>query len=219
MCSAHKEEIEFLRKNIEEISLPLEDNNIQEIKPNKKKNKKNKKKTNKKIISDDEDDNKEYKLEKLKKEQMYEKQKKQIDLNFDDVYNNIYIKDSKYFLDQKAKQFKEVHYDSIECKAVYFPKKKKNKFDINECYKIIDSNEHQSRFEAEFEDEFVSSDSYDTELFNLKTKVGKEYKLKTKDNLLESRDNINEIIKVIKICKKRDENNEVIRGLNNNAYI
>ena len=90
MCSAHKEEIEFLRKNIEEISLPLEDNNIQEIKPNKKKNKKNKKKTNKKIISDDENDNEEYKLEKLKKEQMYEKQKKQIDLNFDDVYNNIY---------------------------------------------------------------------------------------------------------------------------------
>ena len=194
-----REEIEFLRKNIEILSLPSTSNESiieekQRKKLQKKKNKLNVSKINKKIILDD--DNEE--IEEKKYENNNEI--KQIEKKFDELYDNVYIKDTEYFCQQRTKLFKEVHYDSIECRAIYIPKKKKNKFDINEIIDIIENKVHQERIESKFEDEFISSDSYDEDVFDMK-KINKKYVIKTKQDFLENRDNLNEIIKVINISK------------------
>ena len=241
MSIAHQEEIEFLRKNIEDLTLPSNEDILKETK-NKKKLKKNlkkkfnnsellKSKINNKIISDDEKDENDYsskekeininKSKEEKEKQRFQEKKIEIEKIFNDIYDNIYIKDAQYFCEQRTKQFKEVHYDSIECRGVYFPKKKKNKFDLNEIFEIIEKNDHQMRYEAEYEDEFISSDSYDNELFNLKTKVNKNFIIKTKQSLIENKDNLNEIVKAIKICKERgdDENSRIKEIKTNNNYI
>ena len=213
MCEAHQFEIEFLRKNVEELILSSDDN------ISKEKNKKNEKNLNlsqKKIITDEDDDDKYYEINKKKesKGELFKQKKIFYEKQFDDVFDNIYKKDKKYFYDQRVKNFQEVHFDSIECKAGYYQKKRKNRFNLKECLDIINENEHQSRNETIFEDEFVSSDSYDTDLFNLKTKVGKNFEIKTRNNFSENKENLNEIMKVLKICKNRDNNNEGNRELN-----
>ena len=194
-----REEIEFLRKNIEILSLPSTSNESiieekQRKKMHKEKNKLNVSKINKKIILDD--DNEEI------EEKNYENNNeiKQIEKKFDELYDNVYIKDTEYFCQQRTKLFKEVHYDSIECRGIYVPKKKKNKFDINEIIDIIENKGHQGRIESKFEDEFISSDSYDEDIFDMK-KINKKYVIKTKQDFLENRDNLNEMIKVINISK------------------
>ena len=195
-----REEIEFLRKNIEILSLPSTSNESiieekQRKKLHKEKNKLNVSKINKKIILDD--DNEEI------EEKNYENNNeiKQIEKKFDELYDNVYIKDTEYFCQQRTKLFKEVHYDSIESRGIYVPKKKKNKFDINEIIDIIENKGHQERIESKFEDEFISSDSYDEDIFDMKKTNDKKYVIKTKQSLLENRDNLNEIIKVLNICK------------------
>jgi hypothetical protein len=216
MCAVHQLEIEILRKNVEELSLPFDDN------INKEENKKNKKEKNlnvsrKKIITDNEDDDEDYyEMNKIKesKGELFKQKKIFYEKQFDDVFDNIYKKDKKYFYDQRIKNFQEVHFDSIECKAGYYQKKRKNRFNLKECLDIINENDHQSRNETIFEDEFVSSDSYDTDLFNLKTKVGKNFEIKTRNNFTENKENLNEIMKVLKICKNRDNNNEENKELN-----
>ena len=190
------EEIEYFRKNIKRLSLQSNDN-ISEEKQRNKLHKEKKflpvSKINKKIILDDD--------EEIKEKNYYiNEEKKQIEKKFKEVYDNVYIKDTKYFYQQRTKLFKEVHYDSIECRAIYIPKKKKNKFDVNEMINIIENKEHQARNEAKFEDEFISSDSYDEDVFDMK-KINKKYVIKTKQDFLENRDNLNEMIKVINISK------------------
>ena len=190
------EEIEYFRKNIKRLSLQSKDN-ISEEKQRNKLHKEKKflpvSKINKKIILDDD--------EEIKEKNYYiNEEKKQIEKKFKEVYDNVYIKDTKYFYQQRTKLFKEVHYDSIECRAIYIPKKKKNKFDVNEMINIIENKEHQARNEAKFEDEFISSDSYDEDVFDMK-KINKKYVIKTKQDFLENRDNLNEMIKVINISK------------------
>ena len=190
------EEIEYFRKNIKRLSLQSNDN-ISEEKQRNKLHKEKKflpvSKINKKIILDDD--------EEIKEKNYYiNEEKKQIEKKFKEVYDNVYIKDTKYFCQRRTKLFKEVHYDSIECRAIYIPKKKKNKFDVNEMINIIENKEHQARNEAKFEDEFISSDSYDEDVFDMK-KINKKYVIKTKQDFLENRDNLNEMIKVINISK------------------
>ena len=205
MCEAHQEEIEFLRKNIENLSFSREEIN-DTISNGNKLNKKNiiiYNKTGKKIFIDEDEENKKNNINKNNTKN-FEDKKKKISKIFDDIYDNIYSKDIKYFFNERIKKFKEVHYDSIECQAGYFKKKKKHKFNINECLDIINSNGHQSRYEAIFEDEFISSDSYDTELFNLKKTVKKEFEIKTNKHLAENKDNLNEIMKVLKIYHGKD---------------
>ena len=205
MCETHQDEIEFLRKNIENLSFSREEIN-DTISNGNKLNKKNiiiYNKTGKKIFIDEDEENKKNNINKNNTKN-FEDKKKKISKIFDDIYDNIYSKDIKYFFNERIKKFKEVHYDSIECQAGYFKKKKKHKFNINECLDIINSNGHQSRYEAIFEDEFISSDSYDTELFNLKKTVKKEFEIKTNKHLAENKDNLNEIMKVLKIYHGKD---------------
>ena len=221
MCAVHQLEIEILRKNVEELSLPFDDNINKEENKKKIKKQQNLNNTQKKIITDDDDDEDDddyYEINKIKKtkeEELFKQKKIFFEKQFDDVFDNIYKKDKKYFYEQRIKNFQEVHFDSIECKANYYQKKRKNRFNLKECLDIINENDHQSRNETIFEDEFVSSDSYDTDLFNLKTKVGKNFEIKTRNNFTENKENLNEIIKVLKICKNRDNNIEANRELNN----
>ena len=201
MCEAHQEEIEFLRKNIENLSFSKDEINDTMSNGNKL-NKKNiiYNKTGKKIFIEDSEENDIYE----NTSDNFLQKKLEISKIFDDIYDNIYSKDINYFFNGRIKKFKEVHYDSIECQAGYFKKKKKHKFNINECLDMINSNGHQSRYEAIFEDEFISSDSYDTELFALKKNVKKEFEIKTNKHLAENKDNLNEIMKVLKIYHGKD---------------
>ena len=201
MCEAHQEEIEFLRKNIENLSFSRDEINDTMSNGNKL-NKKNiiYNKTGKKIFIEDSEENDIYE----NTSDNFLQKKLEISKIFDDIYDNIYSKDINYFFNERIKKFKEVHYDSIECQAGYFKKKKKHKFNINECLDMINSNGHQSRYEAIFEDEFISSDSYDTELFALKKNVKKELEIKTNKHLAENKDNLNEIMKVLKIYHGKD---------------
>ena len=201
MCEAHQEEIEFLRKNIENLSFSRDEINDTMSNGNKL-NKKNiiYNKTGKKIFIEDSEENDIYE----NTSDNFLHKKLEISKIFDDIYDNIYSKDINYFFNERIKKFKEVHYDSIECQAGYFKKKKKHKFNINECLDMINSNGHQSRYEAIFEDEFISSDSYDTELFALKKNVKKEFEIKTNKHLAENKDNLNEIMKVLKIYHGKD---------------
>lgn len=201
MCEAHQEEIEFLRKNIENLSFSKDEINDTMSNGNKL-NKKNiiYNKTGKKIFIEDSEENDIYE----NTSDNFLHKKLEISKIFDDIYDNIYSKDINYFFNERIKKFKEVHYDSIECQAGYFKKKKKHKFNINECLDMINSNGHQSRYEAIFEDEFISSDSYDTELFALKKNVKKEFEIKTNKHLAENKDNLNEIMKVLKIYHGKD---------------
>ena len=217
MCETHQDEIEFLRKNIELITITPSDS-IEENPENK--NEKNNiefitAKGGKKVVIDDDEEEEDY-INNQKNlninnniinEKDYDEipnyKKEQIEKTFDEAYN-IYQKDIKYFCDQRAKEFKEIHYDSFEYKAMYFPKRKKNRFDFNEIFDEIEKNGHQSRYEAPNEEDFISSDSYDTDLIDLKTNVNKNYKIKTRQNLMDNKDNLNEIVRVIKICKDRD---------------
>mgnify|MGYP006916093582 FL=1 len=201
MCEAHQEEIEFLRKNIENLSFSKDEINDTMSNGNKL-NKKNiiYNKTGKKIFIEDSEENDIYE----NTSDNFLQKKLEISKIFDDIYDNIYSKDINYFFNERIKKFKEVHYDSIECQAGYFKKKKKHKFNINECLDMINSNGHQSRYEAIFEDEFISSDSYDTELFALKKNVKKEFEIKTNKHLAENKDNLNEIMKVLKIYHGKD---------------
>ena len=207
MFGAHQEEIEFLRKNIENLSFSKEeinDNISNGLNKQKKKNEKIYNKTGKKIIIDDDDEDNNKNNCNIKNSKNFKEKKIHISKIFDDIYDNIYSKDIKYFFNERIKKFQEVHYDSIECRAGYFQKKKRRKFNINECLDTINANGHQSRYEAIFEDEFISSDSYDTELFNLKKKVKKEFEIKTNKNLADNKDNLNEIMKVLKIYNDKD---------------
>ena len=201
MCEAHQEEIEFLRKNIENLSFSKDEINDTMSNGNKL-NKKNiiYNKKGKKIFIEDSEENDIYE----NTSDNFLQKKLEISKIFDDIYDNIYSKDINYFFNERIKKFKEVHYDSIECQAGYFKKKKKHKFNINECLDMINSNGHQSRYEAIFEDEFISSDSYDTELFALKKNVKKEFEIKTNKHLAENKDNLNEIMKVLKIYHGKD---------------
>jgi hypothetical protein len=201
MCEAHQEEIEFLRKNIENLSFSKDEINDTMSNGNKL-NKKNiiYNKTGKKIFIEDSEENDIYE----NTSDNFLQKKLEISKIFDDIYDNIYSKDINYFFNKRVKKFKEVHYDSIECCAGYYQKKKKHKFNINECLDMINSNGHQSRYEAIFEDEFISSDSYDTELFNLKKPVKKEFEIKTNKNLADNKDNLNEIMKVLKLYNDKD---------------
>lgn len=225
--------IESLRQSIGHLSLLFPDDISKEAKHKKKIKNKNKKKKannsdfiiskiNNKIIMDDceEQDDIEMdidKLKEIKEKELSEKNRIQVDKNFENVYNNIYCKDLKYYFKKKTRLYKEVHYDSIEYRPVFFPKKKKYKFDFNDIYDTIERNDHQMRYEAEYEDEFISSDSYDTDLINIKNKVNKNYIIKTKQSLIDNKDNLIEINKVIKLCKRRDDDgNSRIRMINNN---
>ncbi len=86
--------------------------------------------------------------------------------------------------------------------SIYLKKnqKKRNtfkKFDFYDCLSILEKNNHKGRHETAFEEDFSSSDSYDSDFFSLKKKAPKKLKLKSRKDLKDNEDNFLEIIRVL----------------------
>jgi hypothetical protein len=75
----------------------------------------------------------------------------------------------------------------------------KQSYDFKESLELLDRNNHEGRKETRYEDDFSSSDSYESDLFEINTKVPKNFKLKTKKDFDKAQNNIKEIVKVLKL--------------------
>ena len=170
--------IELLRKNIENLTIPINCMSKKE--------------------------------EKLKPPQINKKEKKINDLiekGFKEIFE-IYDNDKEYKkkLEEKKriKNLKPSSSQSIKINGNLSKEKSfmKKKFHINECFEILEKNNHHSRHESIYEDDFSSSDSYDSELFNLSGTAPKDFRLRTKRDLKENENNLMEIIRVINLSLK-----------------
>ena len=171
--------IELLRKNIENLSIPLDEEKL------KSTNKNNKKNNNK---------------NQSKKNDLIEK-------SFNEIYE-IYNNDNEYKQKceekERIKALKPSCYEFIQINGSLNREKsfKKEKYKINECIKILEKNNHKSRQESIYEDDFSSSDSYDSELFNLIGTAPKDFRFKTRQDLKENEENLLEIMRVINLNQK-----------------
>ena len=67
---------------------------------------------------------------------------------------------------------------------------------------MLDRNNHSSRQESKYEDDFSSSDSYDSELFTLNQGAAKNFKFKTNEDIDENKENLKEIMRVLSLSQK-----------------
>ena len=185
MGELNLEEIEFLRKHIENLCLPIDYNSKSEkyektaVKQSEIKNKNN------------------YKIGK--------KEEDLIDKNFNEIYE-LYNNDKEYKKKKEGKKrlkaLKISHIISFQCSArknqnkIVIPKKK---FVIKEYTKILEKNQHKARNETKFEDDFSSSDSYDSELFSFENTIPKNFTIKKKKDLLQNEDNLIKFMKFFQL--------------------
>ena len=176
MRSRHIEQIEDLRKQIENLSIPIDKTKIKKkgIKDKVKENDKEKK------LNDD-----------------------LINKNFDEIYD-LYNNDKEYKQkkeeEERLKNIKISFVGSINIKGKLNQEKKlkSQKFDFYECMDILEKNDHHGRHETNYEEDFSSSDSYDSDLFNLNQTAPKNFKFKTKGDLKNNQENLLEIVRVLK---------------------
>ena len=179
MRSKNLKQIENIRKQIENLIIP----------DDKKKSKKNKKE--KDVLISDKDKDKEKDIND------------NINKKFDELYD-LFNNDKEYKKRLKEKErldsMKISNTDSIYIKGKLNQEKivKSKTLKFIDCIEILEKNEHQGRHEANFEDDFSSSDSYDSDLFTLNDKVPKNFKFKTKEDLKENEQNLLEIVRVLK---------------------
>ena len=186
METAHLEEIEILRQNIENLTIPISNSfmNVKKTKsPKDKINNKNKE------IKDEKQNNINNEIEK----------------DFNEIYN-LYANDKQYKIEQEKKErnklLKITNFESHQFLGdkYYREKKKLNQsYDFKESLELFDRNNHKRRKETRYEDDFSSSDSYESDLFEINTKVPKNFKLKTKKDFDKAQNNIKEIVKVSKL--------------------
>ena len=174
----NSEEIEFLRKRIENLSIPINYNPINE---KKKSHSKNKKKENKK------------------------KQNYIIDKKFNEIYE-LYNNDIEYKIDlrekERQKSLKQSHIASIQCDGLNQKKKfLEPKFNLNSFIKILEKNDHHSRHESKYEDDFSSSDSYDSDLFKFNQQAPKKFKFKNRSDIYNNKENLAEIMRVLSLSQ------------------
>ena len=190
MRATQLEEIEFLRKRIENLSIPINYSSKEEKKYTPKKQKKKSLTT---------------KIDINKKER--EKEIDILEKNFDEIYE-IYNNDIEYKKELKEKErrkaLKTNHIESIQFKGKIKQEKKilDLKFNINNFNKMLDRNNHSSRQESKYEDDFSSSDSYDSELFTLNQSAAKNFKFKTNEDIDENKENLKEIMRVLSLSQK-----------------
>ena len=174
MRSRHLEQIEDLRKQIENLSMPIDKTKV------KKKGIKDKENNKEKIFNDD-----------------------LINKNFDEIYD-LYNNDKEYKQkneeEERLKNIKTSFVGSIYIKGKLNQEKKfkSQKFDFYECMDILEKNDHHGRHETNYEEDFSSSDSYDSDLFNLNQIAPTNFKFKTKGDLTNNQENLLEIVKVLK---------------------
>ena len=105
----------------------------------------------------------------------------------------------KYKEDTKENKLKIFHVAFIQIKNKIKYKPKQLKFSPENLQYYLQLNNHQSRKETKFEDDFSSSDSYDCSLFKLTGKIPRKYKL-TKDNYKDNINNLTEIMRVLSLA-------------------
>ena len=76
------------------------------------------------------------------------------------------------------------------------------KFKIKPFKELLDKNNHKSKLESKYEEDFSSSDSYDSDLFDLKEKAQKNFKFKTKEDIYENKGNLEAIMKTLSLSQK-----------------
>ena len=195
MRTRNLEEIEFIRRHIENLSFPLKISSEEEKEEEKEKEKEKNIKSKYKINNNNKNKSKE------------KKEKELINKNFDEIYE-IYNNDKEYKkeceIKERIKSLKSSKIASFQYNGKLSQEKKfmNKKFNLKDFMKILDKNEHQSRNETVFEDDFSSSDSYDSDLFYLNKKVPKDYKIRTKEDLIENEDNLLEIMRVLNLNQK-----------------
>ena len=180
MRARNSEEIEFLRKRIENLSIPINYNPKNEKKRN---NSKNNKKDNIK-----------------KHDDILEK-------SFNEIYE-LYSNDIEYKIElrekERKKALKQNHVASIQCNGLNQQKKYlEPKFNVNNFMKMVEKNGHHSRKESKFEDDFSSSDSYDSDLFKLNQKVPKNFKFKRSNDIKNNKENLTEIMRVLSLSQNK----------------
>ena len=176
------EGIEILRENIEKLTIPISNSPMKQKPKNKIKNKNKEKKEEKRnIITND------------------------IEKDFNEIYN-LYVNDKEYKIQQEEKErnklLKFTHFDSFQILGnKYYRDKKtlKQNYNFQESLELIDRVNHEGRKETKYEDDFSSSDSYESDLFEINKKVPKNFKLKTNKDFKKAKDNINEIVKVLRL--------------------
>ena len=181
MKTIHEEEIKELQKNIANLILPFEDFN------NNNKNS--------------------FKKLSVKRESSSNKGKKnsinlEIENKFDELYK-IFTNDKIYKLKCELEKRKQSlkRDDVIKIHYTGITKKFDEDFNIKECYEIFKENNHRKRNETTFVEDFISSDSYDSDLFDLPKTPKKNFEFKTKKDLLDNKDNLIHIAKVLKNCQ------------------
>ena len=185
MRERNLEEIDYLRKRIENLTIPI----------NKSQKNENKSVDNLKIKNKYEED---YDIKIKKREEL-----------FNEIYE-LYDKDIEYKKNLKEKErLKTLKKDKIDS-FIYDGKlnKKKGKklleykYNIDTFKEILNKNEHKSKKETKYEDDFSSSDSYDSSLINLNQNIPKNFKLKTKKDIKENENNFKEIMKLLSLTQK-----------------
>ena len=185
MEKAHSKAIEILRENIESLTIPISNFSLND------KNQSPKDKINNK-----------YKEIKDEKRNIINNE---IEKDFNEIYN-LYANDKEYKKKQEEKErnklLKITHFESHQILGdKYYREKKvlKPSYDFEESLELLERNNHERRKETRYEDDFSSSDSYESDLFEINTKVPKNFKLKTKKDYDKAQNNIKEIVKVLKL--------------------
>ena len=65
----------------------------------------------------------------------------------------------------------------------------------------MEKNDHHSRHESKYEDDFSSSDSYDSDLFKLNQEVPRNFKFKTKSDIANHKENLTEVMRVLSLSQ------------------
>ena len=175
MKSGNIKQIENIRKQIENLVFPKENN-----------------KKNKKVI---------------KEINIFNEEKKDttddINKKFDEIYD-LFNNDKEYKKkikeEERLKKIKISNIDSFYLKGKFNKEKIVNskKFEFYDCINVLEKNNHQGRNETNYEEDFSSSDSYDSDLYTLKNRAPKNFKFKTKDDIKNNEGNLLEIIRVLK---------------------
>ncbi len=127
----------------------------------------------------------------------------QIEKTFDELYDNIYKKDIKYFCEKRAKQFKEVYYDSLNIKQCIFLKRKKINLISMKSLKKLKKWSPIKIWSSKWRRLYLFGLIWYR--INIKTKGNKNYKINSRQSLMENKVNLKEIVRVIKICKDIDD--------------
>lgn len=129
-----------------------------------------------------------------------------INEEFENLYKSI-KNDKEYNSSIKEKERNKclVPYKCINLKINkkfdFFKEFYEDKFNLKEFVDVIKKNNHHKRNNPKFEDDFSSSDSYETEFFKIEKKIKRKFKIKSEKDIIKNIKNLKEIMKVVKLSQ------------------